>query len=226
MHILDDNEKICAKCGKVFDDTFPFGFCLWCGYKLKKVNEYLHEENVEFETSGGICLVCREKFYDDCREKFYGNGEYCPKCGNKLLKGKIDLKERTFETKWNNDKVKYSFEALSGKFDKMTDPFQVAGVRDVLLKKSYFDKKLKEDCIIFEQPQSQKLTFNQVEQSINTLRAYSLGHKIFEYHFITANNINEKELLEIYTYSGFTKIGENLFLIFDTVDNIKIKLNL
>ena len=48
MHILDDNEKICAKCGKVFDDTFPFGFCLWCGYKLKKVNEYLHEENVEF----------------------------------------------------------------------------------------------------------------------------------------------------------------------------------
>ena len=228
MYILGLPNRICANCGKVFDDSFPYRFCPECGKELKKANEYLHEENAEFETSGGICLFCLEKFYND--------NDFCPKCGNKLLKGKINLKERTFETKWNNKKAKYSLEALSGKLERLTDPFQEASVRDVLMQKSYFDKKLKEDCILFNQPQRQRLSFNQVRQSIDAISAYSVHHhKSLEYHFITVKNIDEKELWELFYNKEdhhfgsnriVTKIGKNLYLIFDTADNIKSKLKL
>ena len=228
MYILDDNERICAKCGNVFDDSFQYRFCPECGKELKNVYEYLHEENAEFETSAGICLSCLEKFFND--------NDFCPNCGNKLLKGKINLKERTFETKWNNTKAKYSLEALSGRLERYTDPYQEAGVRDVLMQKSYFDKKLKEDCILFNQPQRQRLSFNQVRQSIDAISAYSVHHhKSLEYHFITVKNIDEKELWELFYNKEdhhfgsnriVTKIGKNLYLIFDTADNIKSKLKL
>ena len=80
MYILSDNERICTNCGKVFDDSFPYRFCPECGKELKKANEYLDEENAEFETSAGICLFCYIKLKNllaplytclcDCMHKF------------------------------------------------------------------------------------------------------------------------------------------------------------
>lgn len=223
MFIMDANEKICINCGNVYDELFSYNFCPHCGKELKKANEIFHVKNIEVETSGGICLFCNEKFY--------GEEDYCPKCGKKLQKGKINLIKRTFETKWNYSKIMFSFISLSGRYEPETHPFQVARAKDVLMQKSYFDEKLKEDRILFNQPKRQKLTYNQVKSSINSIRAYFVDNDYSEFHFITVENINEQELWKIFSYKGSSgfgyhvnKIGKNLYLIFDTSENIKSKL--
>ena len=217
---MEYNIKQCIYCGKTYKNFNPkYKFCPKCGGKLKTEEEIILMEKYERELSLSR-TICQK-----CDKEFDENYIFCPLCGTELKKERIFNfidDNGYFEAKWNNSTLKIHYT----EFDvPLTDPYQVPSPLDAFRSKRMFDEKLEEDLILFEQPSHRKLTYKQVMKSLDAIGNASVCGRN-EHHFIIMDSDELKKRFHVdeeYIFIN-AKIGKNLYLIFDTEENIKSKL--
>lgn len=212
-------EKICPKCEKTYDELpLHSRYCPECGSELRNK---LYFEVLERITNGHKPYT--RKYCRDCGAEFETAYKFCPLCSRELVEEEIfniNMEEVVVEGKWNESIIKISFDDIYD-YHPYIDPIKPFKL------KSFFDKKFEEDIYSLGLPRHhikpiEKLEYAQVKDCIS--KTININEE--DYHFVI-KYIDDKDYLfdkmdcEII---GTTEIGE-LYLVFGTVKEIKLKLN-